>query len=240
MQVVTDPDRFYAGCWARASVRAHAYDTKGNKGVSFYLNNLQFVGDDEPLGSHTSAKEELSYRFLTAGMEPKPQLPRPQPLTSSIDSVERGAAALLLHPELRFKRTVMQMAQLRLGDCRDVLRSYPDNHFHALLTDPPAGISFLGCEWDTFRRLTPREAPPQTVEAVVGLDRGSPVRPWFADGRSLRRQSTVESRKLRARGSHHAAPSTFWRRAWSMQAISCASRVSCSFHGHGRGTPDRR
>ena len=42
---------------------------------------------------------------------------------------------------------------LHQGDCRDIMREYPDQHFDAVITDPPYGISFKGEKWDT---ATPR------------------------------------------------------------------------------------
>jgi site-specific DNA-methyltransferase (adenine-specific) len=41
--------------------------------------------------------------------------------------------------------------QVLLGDCREVLKSQPDNHFDSLVTDPPSGIKFLGLDWDSFK-----------------------------------------------------------------------------------------
>lgn len=38
---------------------------------------------------------------------------------------------------------------LHYGDCRDIMRTYPDQHFEAVITDPPYGISFKGEKWDT-------------------------------------------------------------------------------------------
>lgn len=38
---------------------------------------------------------------------------------------------------------------LHQGDCRDIMRTYPDQHFDAVITDPPYGISFMGEKWDT-------------------------------------------------------------------------------------------
>lgn len=38
---------------------------------------------------------------------------------------------------------------LHQGDCRDIMRTYPDQHFDAVITDPPYGISFKGEKWDT-------------------------------------------------------------------------------------------
>lgn len=37
------------------------------------------------------------------------------------------------------------------GDCLDVLRALPDNCVDALVTDPPAAISFMGAAWDDDR-----------------------------------------------------------------------------------------
>lgn len=51
---------FYPGCLARVSCYAHAYDTRGNKGVTFLLNNVQKTGDGERLaGARKSAEEDF-------------------------------------------------------------------------------------------------------------------------------------------------------------------------------------
>jgi DNA modification methylase len=34
------------------------------------------------------------------------------------------------------------------GDCIEVMKTFPDNHFTNILTDPPYGLSFMGKEWD--------------------------------------------------------------------------------------------
>lgn len=34
------------------------------------------------------------------------------------------------------------------GDCKEVLKTLPENSVDAIVTDPPAGISFMGKEWD--------------------------------------------------------------------------------------------
>jgi DNA modification methylase len=39
-------------------------------------------------------------------------------------------------------------ATLYLGDCLEVLRTLPDNSVHAVVTDPPYGLSFMGKRWD--------------------------------------------------------------------------------------------
>lgn len=35
-----------------------------------------------------------------------------------------------------------------LGDCLEILKSYPDNHFDSIVTDPPYGLKLLGKKWD--------------------------------------------------------------------------------------------
>lgn len=37
---------------------------------------------------------------------------------------------------------------LHLGDCRDVLKTIPENSIDAVVTDPPYGLSFMGKGWD--------------------------------------------------------------------------------------------
>lgn len=38
--------------------------------------------------------------------------------------------------------------QIIKGDCFEVMKDIPDNYFDSLITDPPAGISFMGKDWD--------------------------------------------------------------------------------------------
>ena len=42
----------------------------------------------------------------------------------------------------------MAKPNLILGDCLEVLKTFPDNSFDAIVTDPPAGISFMNKSWD--------------------------------------------------------------------------------------------
>lgn len=57
--IITDSD-FYAGCYARATVRPYAYDNKGNRGVAFGLQNIQKVKEGDPLGSRTKAQDDFA------------------------------------------------------------------------------------------------------------------------------------------------------------------------------------
>lgn len=60
-----DPDvplenekQFYAGCYARAGVKAHAYEASEDVvGLKFILDGVQFVKDGKPLGGRRPASE---------------------------------------------------------------------------------------------------------------------------------------------------------------------------------------
>lgn len=41
--------------------------------------------------------------------------------------------------------------QAHLGEALTVLRTLPDSSVHSIVTDPPAGIAFMGCGWDRDR-----------------------------------------------------------------------------------------
>jgi hypothetical protein len=56
---IIDTVGFYSGCYARASVRAFYYDQKGNKGVSFGLQNIQKTRDGDPLGGRARPSDEF-------------------------------------------------------------------------------------------------------------------------------------------------------------------------------------
>ena len=56
--IINEAD-FYPGCYARATVRPFWYDKAGNKGVAFGLQNIQKLGDGEPLGGRVAASKEF-------------------------------------------------------------------------------------------------------------------------------------------------------------------------------------
>lgn len=60
VQAIIDEAEFYAGCYARATVRAGYYDKAGNRGVAFYLQNVQKVKDGEPLSGRAAAETEFA------------------------------------------------------------------------------------------------------------------------------------------------------------------------------------
>lgn len=56
---IIDPGEFYGGCYARATVRAFAYDVSGNRGVAFWLQNVQKTRDGEPLGGKNKPESDF-------------------------------------------------------------------------------------------------------------------------------------------------------------------------------------
>lgn len=64
---IIDEAEFYAGCYARASINAFAYDTAGNRGVAFGLNNVQKLKDGEPLGGRTRPEDDFEPVASTDG-----------------------------------------------------------------------------------------------------------------------------------------------------------------------------
>lgn len=60
LNAILDPMEVYSGCYARVSINAFPYNTAGKKGVSFGLNNVQFLEDGEPLGGRTRAEDDFA------------------------------------------------------------------------------------------------------------------------------------------------------------------------------------
>jgi len=60
MSDIITPEDFYAGCYAKASITAYAYDTAGNRGVAFGLQNLMKTRDGEPFSGRSSAQEDFA------------------------------------------------------------------------------------------------------------------------------------------------------------------------------------
>jgi hypothetical protein len=60
VQDIIDESQFYAGCYARASINAFAYDQAGNRGVSFGLGNVQKMRDGEPLGNRAKPEQDFA------------------------------------------------------------------------------------------------------------------------------------------------------------------------------------
>jgi hypothetical protein len=59
LEVVTDADEAYAGRYVKASLTAYTYDVKGNKGVTFGLNNVQLLEAGERLDGRRNPADEF-------------------------------------------------------------------------------------------------------------------------------------------------------------------------------------
>lgn len=56
-QEIMNPQEVYGGAYFKAQVHAYWYDVKGNKGVTFGLDNVQLIRDGEPFGGKQKAED---------------------------------------------------------------------------------------------------------------------------------------------------------------------------------------
>lgn len=63
LNTIMDSTELYSGCYARVDINAFPFNTNGNKGVSFGLNNIMKVRDGEPLGGVRSKAEDVFAEF---------------------------------------------------------------------------------------------------------------------------------------------------------------------------------
>jgi Protein of unknown function (DUF2815) len=54
MQEIINAADLYSGCYGRISIVPAAFNTDGNKGIKFYLNNVQKLAEGEKLGGGAS------------------------------------------------------------------------------------------------------------------------------------------------------------------------------------------
>ena len=67
---ITDPSKIYAGCWCRVFLEAYAWKHQlGGQGVSFSLNGVQFLRDDERLDNAIDVGEVLEPLDATDGAD---------------------------------------------------------------------------------------------------------------------------------------------------------------------------
>lgn len=59
LQYIDSETDIYPGCWCRASIFCFAYDRPESKGITFLLNNVQKIKDDEPFVSRATAEEDF-------------------------------------------------------------------------------------------------------------------------------------------------------------------------------------
>jgi hypothetical protein len=64
-----DPTKFYPGCYGRADVTVAPFDAAGNKGVTFFLNGVQFARHGERLATNNPG-DRVKAGFAAAGALP--------------------------------------------------------------------------------------------------------------------------------------------------------------------------
>jgi DNA modification methylase len=50
------------------------------------------------------------------------------------------------------------------GDCLEILKGFPDDHFSSVVTDPPYALNFMGRQWDSFTGRPSRNGSSFTAE----------------------------------------------------------------------------
>jgi hypothetical protein len=58
-QEVLDSAAVYGGCWCKVNLNPYAYDTAGNKGVTFGLNGVQFWKEGDSFGGGRPALSDM-------------------------------------------------------------------------------------------------------------------------------------------------------------------------------------
>lgn len=59
-QIILDHDEVYGGCYCKAQLNCYAYDTAGNRGVSFGLLHVQKIKDGDPFGNRTKPEDAFA------------------------------------------------------------------------------------------------------------------------------------------------------------------------------------
>lgn len=108
---------------------------------------------------------------------------------------------------------VLDAAGVRLfhGDCIEVMRQLPDSSVHAVVTDPPYGIAFMGKAWDQ---------PGEFGSARRGRTRSVPMN---SGGIGDHKQTTDRSGAMIA-GDYDLSPSAMrnfqrWCEAWAVECL---------------------
>lgn len=56
---ILDSDEIYSGMWANVMIKLRCFNVPGNKGITCYLNLVQKVRDDQPLGGSAPKAEDV-------------------------------------------------------------------------------------------------------------------------------------------------------------------------------------
>lgn len=57
---IIDRSEVYSGVYGRTSINFYAFNSNGNKGIAYGLNDLQKIADGEPLGGKSRAEDDFA------------------------------------------------------------------------------------------------------------------------------------------------------------------------------------
>jgi len=58
----------------------------------------------------------------------------------------------------------LPLNQVLCGDCREIMKTFPDDSIDLVVTDPPYGLSFMGKDWD--KTLPPKQAFEEMIRVL--------------------------------------------------------------------------
>ena len=129
---------------------------------------------------------------------------------------------------------------LLVGDCLDVLRTLPADSVDAIVTDPPAGISFMSREWDDFRRArNPADTGRDNVfgrTSARGPEYGRRDRRQFVEWLTERLSEALRVLKPGGHALVWSIPRTSHWTAWAVEDAGFEVR-DCVLHMFGSGFP---
>lgn len=140
----------------------------------------------------------------------------------------------------------MSTFELHHGDAREVLAAMPDNCIDAIVTDPPAGIAFMGKAWDEPGTFVERRSRPRGFDAVGGnhhpTSSADKARTLRSEGARFRARMTpifIEALRVAKPGAHALVWAIPRTQHWTATALEDAGWEirDCISHIFGTGFP---
>jgi len=137
----------------------------------------------------------------------------------------------------------MKINHLYNNDCLKVLKTFPDNSVDSIVTDPPAGISFMGKEWDTFDHSM-FDKKGEEGENDLKVKKNFEILPRYANADLIGFQNFIcavfsEAIRVLKPGGHTlvwAIPRTSHHTAMGLERAGFEIR-DCVYHIFGSGFP---
>jgi len=87
---------------------------------------------------------------------------------------------------------MLEVNKIYQGDCLEVLKTLPYESIDAIITDPPAGIEFMGKEWDSFKQG--KQNAKWQIAGKNSLEGFEGKNDWFSQLRPAFRGTTQQER----------------------------------------------